>query len=193
MVQRFEKINEDKVFENISLKEADLTCLEFDNCKFEGCDFSESNLSYSIFTDCVFSNCNLTLCKVVESAFRDTCFGSCKIMGVLFDSCMQSSISISFKESNLSNSSFFKLKMKRTIFEDCILSEVDFSDAILAESSSLNCDLNGSIFNNTNLEKADFRTSFNYSIDPTVNRIKKAKFSIEGSKGLLDKFDIEIY
>ncbi|MPM49119.1 hypothetical protein SDC9_95847 [bioreactor metagenome] len=83
--------------------------------------------------------------------------------------------------------------MKRTIFEDCILSEVDFSDAILAESSFLNCDLNGSIFNNTNLEKADFRTSFNYSIDPTVNRIKKAKFSIEGSKGLLDKFDIEIY
>jgi hypothetical protein len=42
------------------------------------------------------------------------------------------------------------------------------------------------------LEKADFRTAFNYSINPETNRIKKAKFSKEGLNGLLDKYDIEI-
>jgi fluoroquinolone resistance protein len=42
------------------------------------------------------------------------------------------------------------------------------------------------------LEKADFRTAYNYSIDPEKNRIKKAKFSIFGVTGLLDKYDIEI-
>jgi hypothetical protein len=49
-----------------------------------------------------------------------------------------------------------------------------------------------SIFENTLLEKADLRTAFNYSIDPEMNRVKKAKFSIAGVTGLLDKYDIEI-
>ena len=47
-------------------------------------------------------------------------------------------------------------------------------------------------FSHTILEKADFRTSFNYSINPEINRIKKAKFSLIGIAGLLDKYDIEI-
>lgn len=42
------------------------------------------------------------------------------------------------------------------------------------------------------MEKADFRTSYNFSIDPDVNRIKKAKFSLDGVRGLLDKYDIQI-
>ncbi len=41
-------------------------------------------------------------------------------------------------------------------------------------------------------EGVDFRTSFNYSIDPQLNRIKKAKFSLPGIAGLLDKYDIVI-
>jgi hypothetical protein len=42
------------------------------------------------------------------------------------------------------------------------------------------------------LEKADIRTSHNYTIDPEKNKVKKAKFSIHGIAGLLDKYDIEI-
>jgi hypothetical protein len=37
-------------------------------------------------------------------------------------------------------------------------------------------------------DKADFRTSYNYSIDPT--KTKLAQFSIDGLKGLLTKYDI---
>jgi uncharacterized protein YjbI with pentapeptide repeats len=55
-----------------------------------------------------------------------------------------------------------------------------------------NCDLLGAVFQNTILEKADFRTAYNYSIDPDINRVKKAKFSASGIAGLLDKYDIEI-
>jgi len=50
----------------------------------------------------------------------------------------------------------------------------------------------GATFDKATLEKADFRTAINYSIDPTNNRIKKAKFSLLGVVGLLDKFDISI-
>jgi hypothetical protein len=48
------------------------------------------------------------------------------------------------------------------------------------------------IFENTTIEKSDFRTSFNYLIDPEKNRIRKARFSITGIAGLLDKYDIDI-
>lgn len=56
----------------------------------------------------------------------------------------------------------------------------------------IDCDLAQAVIDNTMLDKADLRTSFNYSIDPERNRIKKAKFSIIGIAGLLDKYDIEI-
>ena len=55
-----------------------------------------------------------------------------------------------------------------------------------------NCDLQLTLFMNTKLEGVNFRTSFNYSIDPELNRIKKAKFSLHSIAGLLDKNDIEI-
>jgi hypothetical protein len=42
------------------------------------------------------------------------------------------------------------------------------------------------------LEKADFRSAFNFSIDPEMNRMKKAKFSRTGVFGLLHKYNIEI-
>jgi hypothetical protein len=48
------------------------------------------------------------------------------------------------------------------------------------------------MFENSILEKVDFRSSFNYIIDPETNRIKKARFSLPGVTGLLAKYDIEI-
>jgi fluoroquinolone resistance protein len=69
---------------------------------------------------------------------------------------------------------------------------VDFSDCDLTSVIFDNCDLSGTVFKNTLLEKADFRSSFGYSIDPQINRIKKAKFSSSGLAGLLEKYDIDI-
>jgi uncharacterized protein YjbI with pentapeptide repeats len=72
------------------------------------------------------------------------------------------------------------------------LHEVDFTEADLSGVVFVNCDLAGVIFENTNLEKCDFRSAFNYTLDPEVNRIKKAKFSLSGIKGLLEKYQIDI-
>jgi len=54
------------------------------------------------------------------------------------------------------------------------------------------CDLARAVFENTVLEKVDFLTACNFSIDPQINRIKKAKFSMIGLVGLLDKYGIEV-
>ena len=55
-----------------------------------------------------------------------------------------------------------------------------------------NCDLSMAVFENTNLEKADFTTSYNYDIDPEKNRMKKAKFLQNGLHGLLLKYDLVV-
>ena len=82
--------------------------------------------------------------------------------------------------------------MKKTKFVCCSLKEADFTDTDLSLSVFEDCDCLGSVFQNTNLEKADLRTAMNYTIDPEVNRIRKAKFSYSGISGLLTKYDLDI-
>jgi uncharacterized protein YjbI with pentapeptide repeats len=79
---------------------------------------------------------------------------------------------------------FYTLKMKGTTFTDSSLVAVEW--AVLFS----NCDLYRSEFEKAIADKADFRTSYNYSIDPTKTKLKKAQFSIDGLKGLLTKYDI---
>ena len=49
-----------------------------------------------------------------------------------------------------------------------------------------------SYFMDTIAYKTDFTTSYNYSIDPEKNKLKKAIFSKEGLKGLLAKYEIVV-
>jgi uncharacterized protein YjbI with pentapeptide repeats len=84
------------------------------------------------------------------------------------------------------------LKVKGTAFKDCKLQEVDFVESDLTNVRFENCDLTMASFENTILTGTDLRTASNYSIDPEKNKIKKAKFSLAGVVGLLDKYDIII-
>lgn len=88
---------------------------------------------------------------------------------------------------DFSHASFFITKIKNTLFENCQLLETDLTGSLFD-----NCDLTGATFANTNLEKTDFSTAFNYSIDPDNNRIKKAKFALPAVLALLNKHDIVI-
>ena len=92
----------------------------------------------------------------------------------------------------LNLSSFYQIKGKKTKFAGCTLHEVDFTEADFSEASFDDCDLAGALFDHTNLSKADFRSAFNYVIHPSINQIKKAKFSPDGLAGLLQGFGISI-
>ena len=70
--------------------------------------------------------------------------------------------------------------------------EVDFTECDLTATVFDNCDLLNAKFENTLLQKTDLRSAFNYTINPESNKIKKARFSLSGVAGLLDKYDIEI-
>ncbi|KAA6329125.1 Pentapeptide repeat protein MfpA [termite gut metagenome] len=114
------------------------------------------------------------------------------MLGFRFDNCNDFMLSVGFENCSLNFSSFYKTKIKKTIFKNSQLREVDFSECDLTGSVFENCDLMQTTFNSTIIERTDFRTSYNYSIDPEKNRIKKARFSLFGVLGLLDKYDIKI-
>jgi hypothetical protein len=52
--------------------------------------------------------------------------------------------------------------------------------------------LTGAVFDRTGLEKADFREALNFRIDPETNRIKGARFDLDGLPGLLVKWGIKV-
>jgi fluoroquinolone resistance protein len=183
---------QEKTFDKINFTISPLAKGEYENCIFRNCDFSNSDLGTVKFSECEFLSCNLSLVKLAKTSFRDVKFIDCKMLGLLFENCNEFGLAVGFDNCNLSHSSFYRKKIKTTSFKNSQLHEVDFTESDVSNSLFCKCDLSNAKFENTILEKTDFRTSFNYSIDPELNRIKKAKFSLTGIAGLLDKYDIEI-
>ncbi len=93
---------------------------------------------------------------------------------------------------DLSLASFCNRSLLNSSFSQCKLHETDFSGCDLSGVLLNSCDLTDAVFDQTNLEGADLRTSSHYSIDPEKNRIRKARFGAAGVIGLLNKYDITI-
>ena len=165
---------------------------EYENCTLVGCDFSEGNLSGFKFIDCTFIECNLSLVNLTNTVFREVQFLECKLLGLRFEDCNDFGLSFSFESCQMTHSSFYKMKLKKTVFKACQLIGVDFTEADLSGACFDGCELNEAVFLQTNLEKADFRNAIGYEIDPEQNRIKSAKFSLQGVPGLLLKYGINI-
>ena len=185
-------LHQDEKFENLDYTEQAFSDREFDHCEFINCDFSKTNLGNNDFMECIFSNCNLSMALLKNTGLKNCAFLQCKLMGIDFSACNDFLFTVSFKGCQMDYSSFFQKKMKKTIFADCSLKEVDFVEADLSQAVFNNTDLTNAAFVRTILEKADFRTAVNYSFDPELNKIKKAKFSYLGIGGILSKYEIDI-
>jgi uncharacterized protein YjbI with pentapeptide repeats len=183
---------EDKTFDTINYTIAPLAKGDYENCDFLNCDFSSTDLSKIKFTECRFTGCNLSAAGITGTAFRDIVFKDCKLLGLQFDTCNEMLFEVQFEHCIINLANFFKRKLKNTRFIHCSLTETDFSEADLSNAVFEHCDLSGAVFDNTILEKTDFSTANNYSIDPERNKIKKATFSLPAVIGLLNKYDIEI-
>lgn len=183
---------EDQVFESVNFTGTPLPKGEYANCRFVQCDFSKADLSFFEFSDCVFDHCNLSLVKMTKTACSDVQFIHCKMLGINFENCSEFLFSVAFNTCVLNFSSFYTRNFQKTAFIGCTLLEADFTEADLSQANFSQADLAGAKFENSNLEKTDFRSALNYSINPEINRIRKAKFSLSGIAGLLDKYDIDI-
>ena len=135
---------------------------EYDSVKFINCNFSKCDLANIRFVECFFDNCDFSLGKLNNTAFVDAKYKNCKLLGLDFARCKDFLLSFSFENCTLDYASFFKKKIKKTLFKNCSIKEVDF------------------------------RTAYNYGIDLELNKVKGAKFSNAGTAGLLLKYKIII-
>ncbi|MBO9618514.1 MAG: pentapeptide repeat-containing protein [Niabella sp.] len=179
---------EDEIFEQQDF----IKTGDYEGCSFKNCELSKANLSNTNFIDCRFENCNLSGAVIIKTSFQETIFSNCKMLGLHFDDANTFLFTPKFQGCALTLCSFYGVTLKNASFTNCIFHEADFTDANCSGIVFNGCDFLHAKFENTNLEKADLRTAFNYSIDPELNKIKKAAFSFPAVSGLLDKYDIRI-
>lgn len=164
----------------------------FEDCHFEQCNFSKTPLNHLRFFDCMFVNCNLSLSHMDETVWQNVRFKDCKMMGLHFENCNSFGWDVKFEGCQLDHSSFYGMKLNKQAFLTCELKGVDFSSAILTGAIFSNCNMENGKLVGCDLQKADFSTAYNYSMDPELNKLGKAKFSQDGVSGLLTKYKIVI-
>lgn len=185
-------INVQKTFEKVVAINGRINHREFEDCIFKNCDFSNSDLSNNTFMDCEFIDCNLSMISLVGTSLKTVQFKNCKLLGIHFNACTDFLFQVGFQDCVLDYASFANKKMPKTNFINCSMKETTFIGTQLNNTVFENCNLDNAIFNDSQLSGADFRTAYNYKIDPEYNPMKKAKFSAQGIVGLLDKYDIKI-
>lgn len=181
---------DNQVYTSLNYTEVPLGTAEYNECTFDHCIFYQSDLRERKFENCAFFDCDLSMANLQKTVFREVSFKRCKLLGLRFDECNPFLLSFSFQQCQLDYSSFAQLKLKNTHFKNCQLNEVEFIGCDLSNMVFEDCDLLNAVFENTILENADFSTAYNYRIDPENNRLFKAKFSVQGLPGLLEKYKI---
>lgn len=182
----------DESFKGLDFTIQRLPKADYENCIFESCNFSDGYLDNQNFMECSFLECNLSNTNVANTQFKEVLFDHCKIMGVKFEDASDFLMDFTFEHCALQLSSFRALNLKKTRFLNCKLNEVDFTKTDLTASVFEKCDLERATFEHTILEKVDFTTAFNFNIDPEINRLKNAAFTLKELPKLLRKYQLQI-
>ena len=132
------------------------------------------------------------MAKFNGSTLNDVAFADCKLLGINFSDCGDFMYSVVFEKCVLDYCSFMGKKLVKTKFMACSMKNMIFTESNLTQAVFEKVDLNGTLFSQTLLKEADFSTAYNFVIDPALNMVKKAKFSLYGLPGLLTRFDIKI-
>ncbi|CEG57200.1 pentapeptide repeat-containing protein [Legionella fallonii] len=188
-------------FYDINFTELKLDKIELRNKRFENCLFSKSSFVETIFhsckfVDCEFKECNLSSTQFKYSSFSDTVFEESKLIGINWTQLKWPNINlaspIKIYKSNISHSSFFELKLREIVIEECKAHDVDFRGCDLSNGSFMSTDFQSSLFLNSKLYAANFTDAINTVINPQENDIRKGKYSMPDVINLLHYFDIEI-
>lgn len=182
----------EKAFDQVQWSGHKVPGREFEDCTFTRCDFSNSDFSRSRFTGCTFTDCNLALVKLADAGLHKITFNRCKLLGIDFSRCKEMLFSVAFNDCMLDHAVFHQRKMGGTRFTRCSLKGVDFEGAQLGNAVFERCDLERAVFVNTQLQQADFSSAYNISLDPERNKLKGARFSVDGALALLAKYGIEV-
>lgn len=187
-----ETVHLNKTFSKVIYTEESVKNREFENCTFIDCDLYASDFSMSQFLDCTFKGCNLSMVKFNATSLKNVEFENCKMMGIAFEYCEDFLFEVKFDDCVLDFSSFANKKMQKTKFIKCSMQDVNFAGTHLLKAVFDDVNLNGASFDRTNLSEADLSKAYNFSIDPELNSVKKAKFSLKDAGGLLEKYNLKL-
>ncbi|MES2485670.1 MAG: pentapeptide repeat-containing protein [Bacteroidota bacterium] len=180
----------DKQYSGSMFLENELMYHDFERCTFDDCDFTACDFTGLAFIDCVFTGCEFAHAKINYVSFRDVQFTHCDFSSVNFAMVDSLLFKFGFKDCTLDYAKFYTLKLKNTLFENCSIVAADFMEADITGVVFNNCNLHKSVFMDTIANKTDFSTSYNFTIDPEKNKLKKAVFSQTGLAGLLTKYEL---
>ena len=163
---------------------------EFEHCEFISCRFGD--LSHLNFRDCTFKNCNLSNLQTMQSIFQNCEFNACKVLGINFSQAKDFAFEVQFENCDLDSASFDKKKLNKSSFKNSKLHGVNFTQADLSKCTFLNCDFYEALFAGTDLSGTDLSACINFIIDPELNKIKRARFSLQSLPGLLQRYEISV-
>jgi fluoroquinolone resistance protein len=169
-----------------------LASIEFLDCEFFRCRLPEWTFSACSFTRCRFVECDLSLAKVTNSTFVQVEFQKTKLLGIDWTQANPTLFAVSYDECALDYGSFLSLNLEKARLTRCTAREADFSEANLSDADCRGTDFTLARFLHTNLGKANFVDAANYSIDPMMNRVNQARFSLPEAIALLQALDIVI-
>lgn len=183
---------EGQSFDHLDIHEHPIAGNEYSSCRFEGCDFTEADLSRCRFEDCRFVACNFSNPIVARSRFADSSFEECKIVGLNFGNCDQLVFDVGFEGCRLQSCNFSSLKMKGAAFRRCAIDSCFFEDGYLVDAAFDDSVFSLTLFHACDLTRASFRGARGYSIDPRVNKVEKAVFSVPDVLALVECFGVRI-
>lgn len=184
--------NEDTKFSSVDFSKYNIAGCLFENCFFESCRFNEITLNKCTFNSCVFSECEIVLTKFANTTLNEAAFLNCKLTGVNLSDCNDFGLSLEFNGSILDYVVISGKKLKKTDFTACRINNSDFTDIDFKESDFSETIFENTAFRNCNLEKCDFRTSSGYEIDPALNVIRNARFTLPEAQSFLLFLGIKI-
>jgi len=182
----------EKVFSSLNWDELDIENYSFDNCRFVSCRFPDKPITGESFRSCVFDTCEFVLTPLKRVSLVDVRFESCKLVGINFSDCNPFGFSLDMRECTLQSTVFYNLNLRKQKMTGCSLRECDFGECDMRESDFSLTRFERTTFHNCNLQKADFRSSSGYEIDPATNQIRRARFTLPEARSFLGFLGISL-
>jgi uncharacterized protein YjbI with pentapeptide repeats len=182
----------DQVFDQITNVIDQWADQSFEQCIFRKLDLTRTEFIGTNFINCRFESCNLTSVILKNTKLYDVSFVNCQLPHVDFSVCNPFGFHVNFQECGLDYTVFLNRKLKKARFTDCSLKEAHFLKCELTGTVFKQCNLELARFEDNDLTGADFSSSYNLELDPDLNKLKKARFSLHNLPGLLAKYNLVI-
>ena len=175
-----------------SYEKQDLSGTELEEATVENCNFTVTNLNESSFAQVDFQNCRFLNTKFIGSSFVEVNFQGCLFIGINFSKISTTLVSFGFKQCKFDNCILADIDIRGTQFQESEFVECDFQRAVLLKCSFEASHFSTVSFRSCDLQKADFTDATGYRIDPTINKVRNAKFSMPAVVGLLEGLEVVI-